>query len=73
MDQKLKVNNSFKSLIHVEVDHTEYKSCLYPGPAGVMAVSPAVCGQGTVVSTLAVGDGSLVTLTAPPITFGRIM
>ena len=45
---------------------------LYPGTAEVMA-APAVAGQGTVVGTLAVGDGGLVTLTAPPITFGRIM
>ena len=71
MDQKLKVKDSFKSIIYV--DHTEYKCYLYPGTAGVMAVSPAVCGQGTVVSTLALGDGGLVTLTTPPITFGRIM
>ena len=45
---------------------------LYPGTAEVMA-APAVAGQETVVGTLAVGDGGLVTLTAPPITFGRIM
>lgn len=66
-----KGKDSFKSIVYV--DHTKYKSYLYPGTAGVIAVSPAVCGQGAVVSTLDVGDGGLVTLTAPPITFGRIM
>ena len=54
------------------VDHTEYNASLFPGTAEVMA-APAVSGQGAVVSTLAVGDGGLVTITAPPITFGRIM
>lgn len=66
MGRKLKVRHS------MYVDHTEYNASLFPGTAEVMA-APAVSGQGAVVSTLAVGDGGLVTITAPPITFGRIM
>ena len=54
------------------VDHTDFNASLYPGAAEVMA-APAAPGQGTLVGTLAVGDGSLVTLTAPPMAFGRIM
>ena len=68
MDRKLKVKT--KSIKYV--DHTEHNACIYPGTAEVMA-APAVAGQGTVVGTLAVRDGGLVTLTAPPLTFGRIM